>query len=211
MNDDHQERTCAVTNFSAILLMTLVVSASVQSQAPPVDQAAVERALANPGRSAGLTMTEAFNMSASGFRIQVYSPIAWIRAEAIRARQEMRHFTIADITPEMRADVWRVKAYPSTPRKVDETFSVSSVSHVVIRNRDKTVIIQPIEKVPFPHTLQTLGGMTLTLEGLDLEFPGAEVAKLWGERQSTPFWISVVGPDWKYDYEVKAKHFERLR
>lgn len=197
--------------FAAVVLGILAITASDQASEPPIDQAAIEQVITKPGRNAGLRMGEAFNMSASGFRVEVYSPIAWIRSEAIRAKEEMRPFTISDVTPEMRADVWRVKAYPSTPDKVDQKFSVSSVSHVVIRNKDKTVIIQPIKKKPFPHTLQTLGGMTLTFEGLDLTFPGGEVAKLWGDKQNQSFWISVVGPDWKYDFEVKAKHFARLK
>ena len=156
-------------------------------------------------------MGEAFNMSASGFRIEMYSPSAWMRHMAYIAKTEMRPFGVADATDDMRADVWRIKAWPSTPTKINNRVASSSVSHVVVRNKDKTIVVQPLTETPFPHAVQNAMGASLAFEGMELPFPGAGVRELWGAKSDQPFWISVIGPDWKYDFEVKPKHFEKLR
>lgn len=178
--------------------------------AQPLTDAQIAAALVTPERTGGVRLGETWNTS-SGFRVAVYSPIAWIRHLKAQAQKEMRPFTLADVTEDMRADVWRLKVSPSVPRKMNDTLGASSVSHAVLRNQNKTVVIQPLTKEPFAETVQSMGGAHLTYEGMDLTFPGEAVRALWGPQQDQEFWISVVGPDRKYDFEVKDKYFDKLK
>jgi len=180
--------------------------------AQPLTDHQVAAILHDPGRdAAGLYLGETFNPAASGFSINVYSPAAWVRFQAQKAKREMRPFGPEDVDAEMRADVWRVTAYPSMPKDFRYMGYVSSVSNVVIRDRAALTVIQPLTKSPFPHSAQNAMGASVTYEGLETGFSGDAVRELWGAKRDRPFWVSVIGPSWKYDFEIKPKHFDKLR
>jgi hypothetical protein len=158
-----------------------------------------------------LHLSEAFNMSASGFVIDVYSPAAWISELAKEAKREMRPFGFEDVTDDLRSDVWHVKVWPSTPRKMNQTALASSVSHVVARNESKSVVIQPLSKAPFDDGVQNAFGAQLHYTGLIAAFPGDGIRELWGPNEDQEFIFSVIGENWKYDFTIKRKHFTQLK
>lgn len=198
-----------------IVAITLVAGTALSAQAPST--AWVEQLLANPGKGnyAGLSLGEAFNIDCTGFRITVWSPTAAILGQARKARQEMRPpLTIADIDADTLAGAWRVAATASTPTKMQNMnrACADSVSHVVLRNKDKSIVIQPITKAPSDNTIRNGLGAAYTFTGIDATFPGAGVMELWGPKQDQPFWVSVIGVrGWKYDFEIKEKHFASLK
>jgi hypothetical protein len=201
-----------MTRALVVVVAVLLLGSAWTAGAQPLTDDQIAAIIRDPGKAEpGLHLDEAFNLAASGFVIDVYSPAAWLRLQAQKAKREMRPFTPADVDAEMRADVWRVKAFPSMPRRLHDTIAVSSVSHVVIRDKSAATVIQPLTKSPFPHSAQNALGASVSYDGLDAGFPGEAVRGLWGERSDRPFWISVIGPDWKYDFEIKPKHFDKLK
>jgi hypothetical protein len=158
-----------------------------------------------------LHLTEALNLYATGYSVDVYSPIAWVQHLAQTAKHELRPFGVSDVTEDMRADVWHVIASPSTPRELNNRAGSASVSHVVIRNENKSVVIQPLGKEPFDGSVQNGFGASLAYTGLSLTFPGDGIRELWGPKQDREFIVSVIGDRWKYDFTIKKKHFQQLQ
>lgn len=89
--------------------------------------------------------------------------------------------------------------------------TVSSVSHVVIHDKAKKFVIQPLSKEPLTESVQNMMGASLSYEGIHAVFPGDQVRQLWGPKQDQQFWITVIGPNWRYDFEIKKKHFNKLQ
>lgn len=176
----------------AILAAVLVLSASVTAQS------------VKP-----LRLSEAFNTSATGFTVDVFPPDLWLAYLEQTAKKELRPFTVS---PEMREDVWRVRTYPSTPRRANNLAGASSVSRVVIRTEDKSTVIEPLSMEPFEQKVSNSFGASFTYHGAMVTFPGSAVRELWGPTQDREFVITVIGDaNHTYDFAVKKKHFEQLR
>jgi hypothetical protein len=193
-----------------IAAISLATPAFAQSSAQPLADAEVQAVLNSQG-SDGLHLREGFNLLASGFVVDIWTPETWIRHQAAVAAKEMRPFGLQDVTPEMRERVWRVEVAPSTPDKITEPQNGSSVSHVVFRTKDKSIVVQPLTKEPTTDTVQNAMGAALSYQGMSLTFPDADVRELWGPKQDKQFWITVIGDNETYDFEIKKKHFERLK
>jgi hypothetical protein len=193
-----------------VILLLAASPAFAQSTTAPLSDAEVETVLNSTGGD-GLHLREGFNLLASGFVVDIWTPQTWIRHQAAIAAKEMRPFGEADVTPEMRQRVWRVEVAPSTPDKITQPENGSSVSHVVFRTKDKSIVVQPLTKETTTDTVQNAMGAALSYEGMSLTFPDADVRELWGPKQDKQFWITVIGDNETYDFEIKKKHFERLK
>src|SRR5262245_60369771 len=82
--------------------------------------AKVAQAISMSAKFKPVRLGEAFNLAAVGFEIELYSPIAFIQSLAQKAKREMRPFGVADVSAELREDVWRIKVWPSMPRRINE-------------------------------------------------------------------------------------------
>jgi hypothetical protein len=84
----------------------------------------------------------------SGYGITVFTAQAWIELQAADAHRLMKPYSIGDVTPEMRQDVIRVIATPSTPGKLTAQgmSAASSAEHVVLADVSKKNLIQPLKE-----------------------------------------------------------------
>lgn len=193
-------------------LLVLAILAGLPSTitAQALTDAEVADAIATAGGSPnhGLHLAEFSLTSVTGFSAWIYPPQQWIRNIAAKARAEFRTPTTADISVDDRADVWRVQINPSMPTNIKA--AGANVTHAVLRDKKATFVVQPSSKEPFTRTAQNAMGATVSYNGLAVTFPGPDVRILWGPNQDQPFFLSVIGDTWRYDFEIKDKHFERL-
>lgn len=194
-----------------LFVLWLLLGGAVVSGAQQLTDADVNAAISQSSKYKPVHLVETLNLSSSGYKIEIYSPIAWVKTQAAKAKHEMRPFATDAVDDQMRADVWRIMAWPSTPRKINDTATASSVDHVVLRNKSSTIVIQPLTKEPFEDHVQNAFGAGYTYTGLLATFPGDGVRELWGPNKDQPFWVSVIGQHWKYDFEIKDKHFAQLK
>jgi hypothetical protein len=187
--------------------------ASAQEPTPIMSDAELTAALASsPKGDIGLRLAE-FNLSgATGYVVYLYTPTAWIHSLRAKAKEEFRTLTVQDISDEHRSKVWRMRVYPSTPTKFTQQAMnfASDVTHVVIRDEKANQVIQPASKIPFTEALGNALGAKVEYTGQLAIFDEAAIVELWGPKRNKEFVISVVGPNWKYNFTVKKKHFERL-
>jgi PEGA domain-containing protein len=189
--------------------------------ADPELELTIAEGLREKGRSQGLELVDvgqqlsaAFatvtSPSATGYRVVLYTPLAWIKQQASNAAKEYRPFTLADITPDMRQDVLRVVVYPSMPTHVIArgSYLAHSVQHVVIRDADRNRVVQPIRKDMFTEEAQNALGAKLEYKGVSALFPLSEVEKLRDENEE--FFVTVIGQKGERDFKVKRKHLGRL-
>jgi len=191
-----------------VLVVVSASSAVAQSASGTLSDDQVRAAIASAGKFKPLRLGEGYNISATGFALELYPPAAWIQMLAKTAMQEKKTFTLNDVTPEMRGNMWHVKVWPSTPRTSEHRLVASSVTDVIARNESKSVEVQPVSKEPFDFK-SIIDQKTYT--GLVASFPGEKLAELWGPNQDREFVFSVTGDHWKYDFTIKKKHFEQLK
>jgi hypothetical protein len=148
----------------------------------------------------------------NGFSLRVYTPMTWVEQVASDAAKQYLPFTIGDITDEMLEPVLRIIVHPDKPRSLTGAgFSMaSSVEHVVLRDEDKRLVVQPISKEPFTETASS-ALRDMAYEGIVVKFPQAAVRELRGPKGDKEFLIIVVGEGVKEkEFKIKEKHFERL-
>ena len=148
----------------------------------------------------------------AGFSLRVYTPTTWIAQQAADAAKAYRPFTTDDITDEMLAPILRVVVYPDTPTLLTGAgmSAASSVEHVVLRDANKTLVVQPTTEEPFTDTLSS-ALRDKAYEGVTATFPLDALATLRGAKGDQEFLIVVVGAGTKERvFTVKSKHFERL-
>src|ERR1041385_7645945 len=178
-----------------VVACALMLTGLLAAQAASLSESQITDVLNNLGKgdSAGLHMVDAWAMTCSGYRLELYSPEAYIRHQGRLARREMRPFGLKDVNDDMRRNVWRLKVYANKPTKVTNTYCADSPSHAVLRNKTKSLVIHPLSKEPFDDSVQNLGGAKLDYHGLDLKFDGVQVAELTGTKRDKGFFITVVG------------------
>jgi hypothetical protein len=151
--------------------------------------------------------------ASNGFRLQVHTPIAWIRQLASDAAKEYRRFSADEVTEEMATSVLRVTAYPDTPNTVTSggMAGTSSVRHVVLRSESRDFVVQPLSREAFTEDVSNAMGGRATFEGLRLTFPMDAVRELRGPRGDREFFITVIGSTGEEkNFKVKKKHFDDL-
>ena len=128
----------------------------------------------------------------SRFRLQIHTPLAWIKQLAGEAAKQSRTFTLEDVTEEMTEPVLRVTAY-STALNPSSASRGCWVRHVVLRGATKDAVVQPLSKAAFSeHVVSAAGGRTV-FEGLRLTFPIEAVRRLRGPRADGEFFIGIIG------------------
>jgi hypothetical protein len=149
----------------------------------------------------------------NGFRLQVYTPLAWIRQLASDAAKEYRPFSVGDLNDDAVAPVLRVVAFPDTPNTVTAQGmqGTSSVQHVVLRDEARRIVVQPTFKEPFTEEAANAMGGKATFVGLQAQFPLDDLREIWGPKGDREFFITVIGAGREEkDFKVKKKHFDDL-
>jgi hypothetical protein len=150
------------------------------------------------------------NMINSRFRLQIHTPLAWIKQLASDAATESRTFMPDDVTEEMTEPVLRVTTYSKALTPVSGS-RTGWVRHVVLRNATKDAIVQPVSKHPFSEHVLTGQGTTTIFEGLQLTFPLEAVRRLRGPGGDGELIISVVGVNGEEkDLRITREYFQRL-
>ena len=159
-------------------------------------------------------MADKTGETGGGFSIDVYTAPTWIGHQANLASHMMKPFTVADVTPDMEADVIRVVAYPSTALNVTGPglAQASNVTHVVLEDATKKVVIQPIAETTLTQELDS-ALRSASVYGKVAFFSKADVDRIRGLDGKGEFFVTVLGDNVlmsrKY-FKVKAKDFTRL-
>lgn len=141
-----------------------------------------------PGTAPGLRLSD--GGANTRFRLEVHTPLAWIRQLASDATRENRVFGLDDVTDEMTRGVLRVTAYAvvgggATP--------APAVRHVMLRGESSDAFVQPLTTEPYAeHIVRAAGGRTV-FEGLRLTFSMEAVRRLRDARTDGGLVIVVVG------------------
>ncbi len=85
----------------------------------------------------------------SGYTVTVYSALAWIELQAAKAHLMLKPYSVEDVSPQMRLDVIRVIATPSTPGRLDAEgmAAASSAQHIVLADEERKNILQPLKEM----------------------------------------------------------------
>jgi hypothetical protein len=146
----------------------------------------------------------------SGYTVTIYTPEQWIEQLAINAKSEMISFSVTDVTPEMREPLLHVVALPSKADYINGAglSEASSVHRVVLTDRTKTTIIQPVSNengtVESNSALRSIsyGTATSTFQMLDVD-------KVRGDDNGE-FYVVVVGDKENKYFKVKTRMFKQL-
>jgi hypothetical protein len=172
--------------------------------------------LLDSGRAFGNALATGLNRYAvtggNGFSLRVYTPMTWVEQLAANAAKQYRPFTISDITEEMLEPVLRVVVHPDKPTRLTGAgmASASSVEHVVLRDEQKRLVLQPLSIEPFTETASS-ALRDAAYEGIVATFPLDGVRELRGAKGDKEFFIVVIGATSQEKvFRIKEKHFERL-
>jgi hypothetical protein len=172
-------------------------------------------------RDAGRGLMNALNALAdeptegSGFWIEIYTPVSWLRQLSSDAAREYRDLSRRDLTRTDLASVLRVTVHPDMPDRVSRRGMrlSASVEHVVIRPRgDKGARgLQPLSTRTFDETAVGRHGREASFEGVEATFDLEAVLRVRESSRDGEFDVIVIGSgDREKTFGVKKKHFERL-
>jgi len=114
--------------------------------------------------------------------------------------------------PEDFEPVLRVIVHPDKPNYVSAAgmTGTSSVRHVVIRNAERKLVIQPILVEPWTEKVSNAMGGSAKFVGVQALFTLDDFRRLRG-ADDQEFFVTVIGTSGEEkDFKVKQKHFERL-
>lgn len=147
----------------------------------------------------------------SGYRIYVYTPEQWIELMAADAKREMKPFTLADVTPEMRGLSLHVIAMPSQASYINANGMsfASSVHRVVLTDTKREVTVQPLTETQ--GTVQS-GSAFRTVEYTNaaVDFSMSDMRRLRAMDPKGEFFIVVVGDKQNKFFKVKSRDFKFL-
>jgi len=151
----------------------------------------------------------------SGFWIEIYTPVAWLRQLSSDAAREYRDLSRRDLEPDDLAGVLRVTVHPDMPDRVSRRGMrlSASVEHVVIRPRgDKGArALQPLSTRTFDETAVGRHGREASFAGVEAIFDLGAVARVREQSRDGEFDVIVIGSrDREKSFGVKKKHFDRL-
>jgi hypothetical protein len=147
----------------------------------------------------------------SGYTVVIYTPIKWIEYRAAMAQRELRPFTFADLTPGMKEPILRVVALPSRADHISgRGLSMSSsVSRVVLADKTKRTIIQPLtNKNGIVESNSTLRSINYTSASASFSLTDAD--QIRGEDDKGEFFVVVVGSNQNKYFKVKTRMFKAL-
>ena len=152
-------------------------------------------------------------VGSSGFWIEAWTPAAWIAQQASTAAKEYRQFTAESITDEMMEPVFRVIVHPDTPSEVSAAgvAGTRSVQRVVLRNKARTLVVQPTSTKPNTEEVANAMGGRVSYVGLEATFPLDGLRALRGPQGDQEFLITVVATSGsERNFTVKEKHFKHM-
>ena len=120
-------------------------------------------------------------------RVQLFTPLAWIRQLASDAAEDQRAYTVADVTAETLEPVLRVVAIADVRATVPE---VAAVRHVELRELAGRRVVQPLLSEPVSEVVYT-PDERITREGLAAKFLFEYVDELRGPRRDQAFYVTV--------------------
>lgn len=140
----------------------------------------------------------------SGFSVRVYTAKQWLQLQVALATREMRPFSDADVTPEMRQILLHVIARPSTPDSLTgrNMAAADNVQRVVLEEGPNRQVIQPLAIEASTVQLES-AIRSAQFQGVVASFPQPDVSK--------PFSLIVIGAAGRKTFEVKDKHLSRLK
>lgn len=142
-----------------------------------------------------------------GYSVHIYTSAQWIEMAARTAKRELKPFTIADVTPEMRQPVLHVEGWPDTPEYING--GGSNVHKVVLADLTKQVLIQPLSNEPQDVNVGN-AFRTVSYTRVTDTFSMADVAKVRGASGDEEFYVVVVGDAYNKFFKVKSKMFDRI-
>lgn len=159
-------------------------------------------------------MSDKTGETSAGFSVTIYTAPSWIEYQATLALHLMEPFTPASVTPDMRQDVVRVIAYPSTATALTGAglADTSNVSHVVMQDATRKVVIQPTSETVVDQT-QDSALRSATTHGISAVFAQADVLRIRGADGKGEFFVTVIGDNARRahkDFKVKSKDFDQL-
>lgn len=143
----------------------------------------------------------------SGFTIRVYSPKRWVEYLTALAHVQMRPFTVANVTPEMRSKYLRVVAFPSVPDRLNgENMSwAEGVGRVVATDASKRMIAEPAKEVEEAVTLSS-AFRDADYRKIASAFQMNDIQKLQGANGDQVWYIAVLGQDGSRKYfQIKSR------
>ena len=188
-------------------------AANVRRSSTTLSTNVIEEALAFGHREAlrshGLSLHGSPGAASAGFRVQVHTPITWIRQLAGDAARQNRRLTPRSLTEDITAPVFRITAYADTT--VAAPSSGGSVRHVTLRSDSEPFVVQPLTKETVTEEVPHPGGGRAVLEGLHLTFPLDAVRDLRGPRRDREVSIVVIGASGEeVIYKLTKKLFDDL-
>jgi hypothetical protein len=147
----------------------------------------------------------------SGYRVAIYTPVKWIEFQSALAKRELRPFSLADVTPEMREPILRVTALPSTANYItgQGLAGSSNVSRVVLADHTKQNIIQPLE-VNHGSVEGNSAFRSVNYTSASASFNLSDVDQIRGEDDKGEFFVVVVGSNQNKYFKVKTRMFKSL-
>jgi hypothetical protein len=149
--------------------------------------------------------------SHNGFELRIYTPARWIRQLAANAAKEYRTLGVADISEEDRRQILRVFVEPDTPTHVSAAGVrfARSAQHVVLKNEQKTFVVQPISKEDVSQEVSNAMGGRASFSGLRTSFDMNDLREVRGKDGE--FFVVVIGDKGsEREFKIKDKHFKRL-
>jgi hypothetical protein len=151
--------------------------------------------------------------TSGGLKVQVFTPLAWIRQLAGEAKTENRKLTLDDLSDESMEPVLRVSAYLNVRSAGAPAGSAraSIVQHVVLRNPNTGTVVQPISVKTFRSHAGNAANGRSAFEGLLAKFPMDAVRELRGAGENREFLITVTSStNETRDFRVSKDDFDKL-
>jgi hypothetical protein len=214
-----------MNRFAVVLLLCLVLSAKITSaQSPLLNDsqiaAAIEEGHKKKDYQIGLTLLDhqtalrtamsCVTCGESGYTVKIYTPLKWIEHLSQDAKKEMKPFTLADVTPEMRTDVLRVVALPSKAAYITgrNLAGSSSVHRVVLTDKEKATIIQPVTNEN-GNVEDNSAYRSVSYTSAFSSFAMKDVDSIRGDDNGE-FFVVVVGDNQNKYFKVKTRMFKQL-
>ncbi len=214
----HELKTEEVVGLSALPPFHEEAPASAEAEIVPLSDADIAEAIVQ-GRhipspmTIGLMMEDlqtqylsgvGTNQGVSGFTIWVYTAKQWVELQAALAQRDMRPFTEADVTPEMKQQLLHVSAIPSTPDRLTgaNMAAADNANRIVLELGPSKTVLQPLLLAPVNYSVDS-ALRSANYQGVMATFPQPDIKK--------PFSIVVIGGNTKKEFEVKDKHLARLK
>lgn len=147
----------------------------------------------------------------SGYTVVIYTPVKWIEFQAALAKRQLRPFAFANVTPEMRDPILRVLALPSKADYITgQGLSLSSsVSRVVLTDKTKNTIIQPLTNEQ-GNVESNSAFRSVNYTSASASFSLTDVDTIRGEDDKGEFFVVVVGSNQNKYFKVKTRMFKSL-